>query len=79
MDIQKESNRDYITYGTVVSLMLDYNNTNKIATIPENFDGSMIQDKENNLREYFYLHMVYLINIAFYINLKAIKNLEMAI
>ena len=52
MDIQKESNRDYITYGTVVSLMLDYNNTNKIATIPENFDGSMIQDKENNLMEY---------------------------
>ena len=26
--------------------------SNKIATIPENFDGSMIQDKENNLMEY---------------------------
>ena len=56
MDIKIGYKRDYITYGTVVSLMLDYSNSNEIANIPydpgdfENRD--ILNNDKDNFMEY---------------------------
>ena len=53
MDIKIGYKRDYITYGTVVSLMLDYDNINKSVEIsydPENFFN---QETKNNSNDNF--------------------------
>ena len=55
MDIQIGYKRDYITYGTVVSLMLDYANSNEIANIPEDpgdFENRFNQNNKDNFMSY---------------------------
>ena len=55
MDIQIGYKRDYITYGTVVSLMLDYSNSNEIIDIPDdpaNFKERMNQSNSDKFLDY---------------------------
>ena len=55
MDIQIGYKRDYITYGTVVALMLDYSNSNVIADIPDNpgnLEERMNQTNNNKFLDY---------------------------
>jgi hypothetical protein len=55
MDIRIGYKRDYITYGTVVSLMLDHFNSNKYDKIPynpENENDNVSQNFKSNFMEY---------------------------
>ena len=54
MDIRIGYKRDYVTYGTVVSLMLDYSPSNEIATIsnvPEKCENKISQNNIANFME----------------------------
>ena len=68
MDIRIGYKRDYITYGTVVSLMLDYSDPNEGGNIsydPQNFYNSMSQNTSDNImdyltsKEFLYTHGVF--------------------
>ena len=54
MDIRIGYKRDFITYGTVVSLMLDYSNSNEYGKIPydKEFSYSKSGDNNSNFIEY---------------------------
>ena len=68
MDIKIGYKRDYITYGTVVSLMLDYSKPNETANIPENpadFEKRFNQNNKDNFvsyltsKEFLFTHGVF--------------------
>jgi len=55
MDIRIGYKRDFITYGTVVSLMLDYSNSNEMGKIsydPDNCTDKQSQNIRANFMEY---------------------------